>query len=57
MQIKKSNFIYENISKIGINYLNFIKFNNNLEDLISISILVVKTDFMNDPKKIPKMII
>ncbi len=57
MKMKQSDFISDNVSKMGISYLNSIQFDENLEDSIGKPNLLVKTGFMNDFDKIVKKII
>ena len=52
MKMKPSDFIKGNVSKMGISYLDSIKFDENLEDSIGEPNLLVKTDFMKDFDKI-----
>jgi ATP-binding protein involved in chromosome partitioning len=52
MQMKQSDFISNNVSKMGISYLNSIKFDENLEDTIGKPNLLLETDFMKDFDKI-----
>ena len=48
MQMKQSDIIINNVSKMGISYLNSIKFDDNLEDSIGKPNLLLETDFMKD---------
>lgn len=57
MKMKSSDFINKNVLKMGISYLNSIQFDENLEDSIGKTNLLVKTDFMNDFDKIIQKII
>jgi ATP-binding protein involved in chromosome partitioning len=57
MQMKQSNLIFDNVSKMGFSYLNTIKFDENLEDSIGNPTLLNKTDFMKDFDKIIEKII
>jgi hypothetical protein len=57
MEMKPSDYIKGNVSKMGISYLNSIKFDEDLEDSIGEPNLLTKTDFMNDFDKIIQKII
>jgi ATP-binding protein involved in chromosome partitioning len=57
MQIKPSDYIKTNVSKLDISYLDSIKLDNNLEESIGEPKLLLKTDFMKDFEKIIEKII
>lgn len=57
MQMKQSDIIINNVSKMGISYLNSIKFDDNLEDSIGKPNLLLETDFMKDFNEIIKKFI
>ncbi|KYK25369.1 ATP-binding protein [Thermoplasmatales archaeon SG8-52-4] len=52
MQMKPSDFIKTNVSKLDISYLDSIKLDKNLEESIGEPKLLLKTDFMKDFEKV-----
>ena len=57
MQMKQSNLIFDNVTRMGLPYLNTIKFDENLEDSLGNLDLLNNTDFMKDFDKIIEKII
>ena len=57
MQMKPSDYIKTNLSKMNIYYLNSIKLDKNLEESIGEPKLLLQTDFMKDFEKIIEKII
>ena len=57
MQMKSSDYIKTNLSKLNIYYLDSIKLDQNLEESIGEPKLLLKTDFMKDFEKIIEKII
>ncbi|KYK25868.1 ATP-binding protein [Thermoplasmatales archaeon SG8-52-1] len=57
MQMKSSDFIKTNVSKLDISYLNSIKLDKNLEESIGVPKKLLITDFMKDFEKIIEKII
>lgn len=52
MQMKPSDYIKTNVSKLKISYLNSIKLDKNLEESIGKPKLLINSDFMKDFEKI-----
>ncbi len=52
MQMKPSDYIKTNVSKLKISYLNSIKLDKNLEESIGEPKLLINSDFMKDFEKI-----
>ena len=57
MQMKKSNFIKDNVTKMKISYLDSVRFDEDLEDAIGTPKLLMKSVFMKDFEKIVTKII
>jgi ATP-binding protein involved in chromosome partitioning len=57
MQMKQSNLIFDKVKRIGLPYLNTIKFDENLEDSLGNLDLLNNTGFMKDFDKIIEKII
>jgi len=57
MQMKKSDFIKNHVSKMNVTYLDSVKFDENLEEAIGSPKLLLNTAFMKDFEKINNKIL
>ena len=52
MKMNESSYVKDNVSRMGLNYLNSVYFDENLEDSIGEPDKIIDTSFMKDLDKI-----